>query len=112
MEFIKRGVDRREDKGNSRHSLTVLTQGAKQQRREKRVFGEVATLTDDELHRSNGGVRHLRREPTQKRTDESRGVLRGKQIGRPDENKNHPDESRKPIFQKETDFHRTAKPLW
>ena len=68
-------------------------------RGEDRVFDEVRAFANEELDGGNCRVGNVGGEPAQKRADESRGVLRGQQIGRADENENHPEQDRQPIFE-------------
>lgn len=105
MKFIERGVsgsDEETHRKGTAESQLMLAKRPEKKGGENRVFGEVGAFADNELDRSNRCIRNIGSEPVEKRTDESRGVLRGKQIGRTDENENHPGEDRQPIFQRPT----------
>ncbi|MEY2521324.1 MAG: hypothetical protein QOF24_3083, partial [Verrucomicrobiota bacterium] len=104
MKFIERGVSGSDkeanDEGTSDSRLTLAKRPEKKGG-EYRVFGEVGAFADNELDGSNGCIRNIGSEPAEERTDESRSVLGGKQVGGADENKNHPGQDRQPIFQKQ-----------
>ena len=68
--------------------------------RKNRVLGQMRAFANNELDRRNCCIRNAGSEPAEERTDESRGVFRGKQIGGADEDENHPGEDRQPEFEK------------
>ena len=100
MEFVQRGVRRSHDERQSEDARAMLSKGPVEQRGQDGVLGKMPTFAHDELNRGDGCVRDLRREPAQKWTNESRGVFRRQQIGRSDEDENHPGENREPVFEK------------
>ena len=105
MKFIERGVDGSEKEAHGKDtadSRRTLAKRPEKKGGENRVFGEVGAFADNELNGSNGCIRNIGIEPAEKRTDEPRGMFGGKQVGGADENENHPDEDRQPIFQKPT----------
>lgn len=103
MEFIEHGIDGGDEEGNEKGSADLLLNQAQcpgKKRGENRVFGQMRAFADNELDRRNCCIRNAGSEPAEERTDESRGVFRGKQIGGADEDENHPGEDRQPEFEK------------
>ena len=105
MKFIERGVNRRGDKsqsGSAPEVVLAVTERAIKERRQDRVLGEVGAFPHEQLDRLNGRSGNIGSDPAQEGTNEERRVFGGHQIGRADENKNHPEQDRQPVFQKPT----------
>ena len=96
MEFVEAGV-KRGDYESAR--VTRLSKRPAQERSEDCIFGQVRAFPDNELNGGDRGVGNIGREPAQEWRDETRGVGGRKQIGRADEDENHPGDNGQPVFE-------------
>lgn len=67
-----------------------------QEKRQESVFTQMPAFANGILHLLNASVRDARVQPAQEWPDKPRGVLAGQDIGRPDENRGHPNEDGQP----------------
>src|SRR3954447_13011646 len=97
MEFIQRGGNGCDDETKDEDladSPLVLPKSAIEKRSEDRVLGEVSAFADNELNGGDRCVRNIGSEPAEEGADEPGGVRGREQIGRADEDENHPGDDR------------------
>ncbi len=74
-----------------------MRKGPPEQHGQNCVFGNMSGLADDRLHLLDGLLAHIRVEPTEKRSNNTGGVLSGQGIGGKGKDDEHPKQDGQPV---------------